>query len=216
MIYFISDIHEDLNFSGLTEYIKLATDKDLLIILGDIGLNFQNTEENRKFTERFLQVDKNVAFIDGNHENFDYLNSFPVEDWNGGKVNRLSKNVVRLIRGNVYQIDGFKFFIFGGCKSAPKWKELGLWHDGEEPTKDEYDFALSSLEKHGNSVDFVLTHKYEIKGQGTNSELLLDLCNYIDKNVSYRKWLSGHWHREYHLDDKHYYVYNNLIKLSQI
>ncbi|MBQ5926880.1 MAG: metallophosphoesterase, partial [Clostridia bacterium] len=94
MIYFISDIHADIRFKGLQEYLKTATDDDLLIVLGDVGLQFENTEENRAFTKAFLSSKKKIAFLDGNHENFAYLNGFPTEEWNGGKVHRLSENVV--------------------------------------------------------------------------------------------------------------------------
>ena len=217
MIYFISDLHEDINFTGLKKYLEIATDKDLLIILGDIGLNFRDTHENRLFTEKFLSIDKQIAFIEGNHENFDYLNSFPTEVWNGGKINRLSKNIVRMMRGNIFNIDGLKFFTFGGCKSSAKWKELGLWHFGEEPTEDEVNFAIENLNKHGNKVDYVLTHKYEVEGLGsTRCKLLFDLCRYIDANVVFDKWLAGHWHKIFKQDEKHLYIYDQLTSISQL
>ena len=145
MIYFISDIHEDINFVGLKKYLDIATDDDLLIVLGDIGLNFRDTPENQSFTQEFLSIKKNIAFIEGNHENFDYLNSFPTEEWKGGTVNRLSKNIVRLMRGNVYEIDGFKFFTFGGCKSSAKWKEKGLWHLAKSQRKKNAHLPLKIL-----------------------------------------------------------------------
>ncbi len=215
MIYFISDIHADVNFKGLNEYIDIAKADDLLIILGDVGLNFTKDEENKAFTEWFLNIDKNIAFIDGNHENFAYINSFPQECWNGGKVNRLTKNIVHLMRGNVYQIQDYKFFTFGGCKSSAKWKEQGLWHFGEEPTEDECAFAKANLNAHDNIVDFVLTHKYEVEGIGnTRCPLLLELCSHIDKNIKFKKWLAGHWHREYVHDKKHYHIYDKLIPIT--
>ena len=114
MIYFLSDVHENINFVGLQKYLEIATKNDLLIILGDIGLNFSDNKENRNFTEKFLRINKNIAFIEGNHENFAFLDGFPVEEWKGGKVNRISKNIVRLMRGNIYDIDERKFFAFGG------------------------------------------------------------------------------------------------------
>ncbi len=217
MIYFISDIHEDINFVGLKKYLEIATDNDLLIILGDIGLNFRDTAENQAFTQEFLSINKNIAFIEGNHENFDYLNSFPTEEWNGGTVNRLSKNIVRLMRGNVYEIDGFKFFTFGGCKSSAKWKEQGLWHFGEEPTEQECAFAVENLKKHGNKVDYVLTHKYEVEGLGkTRCQLLFDLCRYIDENISFKKWLAGHWHKIFNQDENHLYIYDQLLPINEL
>lgn len=217
MIYFISDIHADVNFKGLKEYLEIATDNDLLIVLGDVGLKFTDSEECKSFTDWFLKIDKNIAFIEGNHENFAYINSFPKETWNGGKINRLTKNIIHLMRGNVYQIQGHKFFTFGGCKSSAKWKEQGLWHDGEEPTEQECSFAKANLKTHDNKVDFVLTHKYEVEGIGnTRCQLLLELCSYIDKNVTFKKWLAGHWHREYVHDEKHQHVYDKLIPITDL
>ena len=215
MIYFISDIHGEFDFKGLKKYLDIATPNDLLIILGDVGLNFDATKENREFTEKFLKIKRKVAFIEGNHENFEFLDSFPIEEWQGGVVNRLTENIVRLRRGNVYNIGGYKFFTFGGCKSSPKWKQMGLWYDGEEPTKSECDFAIKRLENIGNKVDFILTHKYELEESGnTGCELLFSLCKYLDENIAYKKWLSGHWHTIDKHDEKHLYIYNELLPID--
>ena len=63
MIYLISDIHGDVNFKGLQDYLRIATEKDLLIVLGDICVNFEKTEENALFSDFFLSIKKNIAFI---------------------------------------------------------------------------------------------------------------------------------------------------------
>lgn len=198
------------------DYVENKADDDLLIILGDTGLEFEKTKENKEFTDKFLSVRKNIALIDGNHENFPYLNGFPEEDWNGGKVRRLSENIVLLKRGNVYNIDGKSFFVFGGCKSSPKWQEMGLSYPGEEPTEEEINTAHANLEKHKFKVDYILTHKYEeIPPRGkTVCEQLQKLNKFIDDKVSFKKWYSGHWHRELIIDDKHIVIYDKLIALD--
>ena len=216
MIYLISDVHEDINFPGLEEYLEKATDDDLLIILGDVGLNFQDTEENRKFTEQFLSLEKNIAFIDGNHDNFEYYNSFPEEEWKGGIVGRISENIVHLKRGNVFEFEGKTFFVFGGCKSSPKWKEAGLWHFGEEPDDEQLATAYSSLKKHNLQVDYILTHKYEqTPERGTVSEKLKELTQFIDENVKFNKWFSGHWHKESEIDEKHSVIFEKLYAVDR-
>ena len=118
MIYLISDLHESVNFKALNDYLSEDHSKDLLIILGDIGLKFQNTEANERFTQYFLSIKYPVAFIDGNHENYQYIYGYPVEEWNGGLVHRLSENIVHLMRGQIYDISGNSYFAFGGCKSS--------------------------------------------------------------------------------------------------
>lgn len=212
MIYLLSDLHGDINFKGLKEYINTATDDDLLIVLGDIGLKFENTEQNRVFDKEFLKINKNIAFIDGNHENFDYLNSFPEIEWNGGIAGKLSDNIFYLKRGNIYTIKEKTFFAFGGCKSSSSWKQRGLWYPGEEPTEAQLKLAYENLEKHNHKVDYVLTHRYnkEIEDINGDFEQLNQLTQFVDANVSYKKWYCGHWHQNKTIDDKHVCVYDKL------
>ena len=131
MIYLISDPHGGENMRGLERYLEVCTDSDLLIILGDLGVRFEDTEENRQFTEWFLSLDKPIAVVEGNHENHPFINAFPEDTWCGGEVHRLSDTIVHLKRGNIYTIGEKTFFVMGGCKSSAKWKEMGLWFDGE-------------------------------------------------------------------------------------
>ena len=215
MIYLISDLHGSMDSCGLKEYCRIANNEDLLLVLGDIGLSFEESEENRTFTEKFLAIDKNIAIVDGNHDNFAYLNSFPREKWNGGIVSRLTKNIVHLRRGNIYKVDGKSFFVFGGCKSSPKWKESGLWYEGEEPCREELAYAYDNLRQCGYAVDYILTHKYEqMSPQDTVSKDLLNLTSFIEENVRYRHWYAGHWHTNQCVDEKHTFVYDELIDIK--
>lgn len=214
MIYFLSDFHGDENFKGFDQYLETATDNDLLIVLGDVGLKFEDTPENKSFTQKFLSSNKKIAFLDGNHENFAYINGFPTEEWNGGKVHRLNKNIVHLMRGEVYEIDGKTFFTFGGCKSSAKWKEMGLWFDGEEASEQELQNAYKNLEKANLKVDYILTHKYEPKDSvGIVSVPLQKICTFIDQKVQFKMWYSGHWHVKKTVDSKHQAIYDEFVKI---
>ncbi|MBQ8509036.1 MAG: metallophosphoesterase [Clostridia bacterium] len=211
MIYLLSDLHGTMNFRGLTDYMHMDGKDDLLIILGDVGLNFENTDENREFTQAFLSIEKPIAFIDGNHENFAYLDSFPTELWNGGSVHRLSEHIVHLKRGNVYRIEDKSFFTFGGCKSSAIWDERGLRYQGEEAGEEECALARKNLRLNGYRVDYILTHKYETDSCKTISQPLLWLTKWIEQQVDYDRWFSGHWHRNQTVDAKHQLVYDELM-----
>lgn len=213
MIYFLSDPHGGERVGGLKKYYEIATEDDLLIILGDLGLKFTDTEENRAFDELFFSAPKKIAFLDGNHENFRYLYSFPEDDWCGGKVHRLTENIVHLERGYVYEIGGKRFFVFGGCKSTAKWKELGLWQAEETPTEEEISRAYENLKECGNCVDYILTHKYEV-GEGSCTDEFLTLCKYIDSKVQFKHWYAGHWHKYKKEDKTHTFVYDELIAIE--
>lgn len=211
MIYLLSDLHGDMYHAGLQEYLSHSEDDDILILLGDIGLNFENTQENRVFTDAFLKLHRNIAFIDGNHENFNYLYKFPVEEWNGGMVHRLTDHIVHLMRGNVFTIKNKTFFVFGGCKSSQKWKDQGLWYPQEEAVEEEYQLAYRNLSQHHMQVDYILTHKYEKEDvQGESVLSLQALTNFIDKRVSFKYWYSGHWHENRMIDEKHILVYDRI------
>ena len=216
MIYLLSDIHGGESIDGLNEYLSFCTDSDLLIILGDIGMNFDMSEENKAFTEWFLSLKTPIAFIDGNHENHPYINSFPNDIWCGGEVHRLSDYIVHLKRGNIYIINDKSFFVMGGCKSSGYWKELGLWYDGEEPNEAELTLAYNNLQKLNNNVDFVLTHKYENykKSDIKYSPFSLEgLIKKIDEDTTFTHWYSGHWHNTEFIDKKHTIVYDKPIKI---
>lgn len=214
MIWFISDPHGGQDMDGLQQYISMRKEDDLLIILGDMELHFRNTDANRAFTEYFAKLSFPIAFIDGNHENFDHLYSLPVEDWHGGKVHRLSKNIVHLMRGQVYEIEGKTFFTMGGCVSSQKWKDAGLWWPQEDPTAEEIAEGYENLKRHGNKVDYVLTHKYRIEDPDADPMTLQGLSNFIEANVSFKHWYAGHWHVTNFIDDRHTIVFQQPIQLT--
>lgn len=76
-----------------------------------------------------------VFFIDGNHENFDRLLALPVEPWRGGRIQRIRPNVIHLMRGEVYLIEGRTVFTFGGGHSADFWRRKpgASWWPQEMP-----------------------------------------------------------------------------------
>ena len=45
---------------------------------------------------------------------------FPVDQWHGGRVQFIRSNVIHLMRGEIYDIDGKKIFCFGGGYSLDK------------------------------------------------------------------------------------------------
>ena len=214
MIYFLSDQHGGERIGELTKYLSEAGEDDLLIILGDVGLKFRETEENRAFDELLLSAKKKIAFIDGNHENFDFLESFPMGERYGAPVRILSENVVWLQRGYIYKIEGKSFFVFGGCRSGSKWKTMGLWWPQEAPTECELARAYSNLKAAGTKVDYVLTHKYE-EGLGTGTAELRALCDYINECVEYKMWYAGHWHEYRRGGEKLLFIYDVLVPLGE-
>lgn len=111
MIFVTGDTHGEpkrLNAANFPEQKELCRE-DYVIICGDFGLVFAEDKESKTETWwlNWLE-DKNFTtlFVDGNHENFDRLNTMTEEEWHGGRVHKLREHVIHLMRGEMYRIDG--------------------------------------------------------------------------------------------------------------
>ncbi len=189
MIYITGDCHG--NFGRFSEEIfpeqKEMTKDDFVIICGDFG-GVWSTDQREKSEVKALnwlnERPFTTLFVDGNHENFDRLRRFPQMRWQGGKVHRIRPSVYHLMRGQVYELEGKKFFTFGGAQSHdiiggifekddPKLREKMreadkqnlpfrinrvTWWKEELPSKEEMEEGLQNLAIHGNKVDFIVTH----------------------------------------------------------
>jgi len=146
-----------------------------------------------------------------------------MENFLGGKVHRIKKSVYHLMRGQVFNIDGSKFFTMGGASSHDKkYRKSGIsWWPEELPSKEEYTEAVRNLEKHGNAVDYIITHcaaesiQWEIDVTVYfENNMLTEFLETIKNEVSYKHWYFGHYHEDIEIDEKHTCVYNNIIRLD--
>ena len=211
MIYITGDTHGELNsFLKRLDKYELTSD-DTVIVCGDFGFVWGDPYHNAMLKE-LSGKDFTICFVDGNHENFEFLNMHPVEEnWNGGRIHRIERNVIHLMRGQIYDIDGKSFFAFGGAYSRDKYmrrKNVSWWEE-ELPTNEEYRTAVFNLENVGYQVDYVLTHQIpqhiigalQCNPDPHDSQLtgFLDWL-YLDK-LSFRQWFAGHWHINRSFDD---------------
>ena len=86
MWYVTGDTHGNINRykSFLDPYLKQG---DVIIVLGDWGFIFEPNKAKEEFMDWIEQERSyyDICFVDGNHENFDRLNTeYAVELWNGG------------------------------------------------------------------------------------------------------------------------------------
>lgn len=188
MIFVTGDIHAKpfprFNVDSFYEQRETKQDEDYVIICGDFGLVWEKEESDR---EKYLldELEKRpftTLFCDGNHENFDRLEQYPVEEWHGGKVHKLRPHVIHLMRGQLYDICDKKFFVFGGARSHdiqdgvleiddPRLKAWRYdrfkmfrinhvsWWEQEMPSKEEMDEGRKTLTDAKYKVDFVISHE---------------------------------------------------------
>ena len=200
MIYVTGDCHQ--NFRKFNTKIfpeqKEMTKEDYVIICGDFGGVWNKEVENKEEKHLLDWLEEKpftTLFVDGNHENFDRLYSYPVELWHGGKVHKIRRSVIHLMRGQIYEIDGKSFFTFGGASSHdiesgildpedPDFKEKKKWLDREWrsyrvnhitwwaqelPSEEEMQEGRVNLAAHDNQVDFIVTHCC-----ATSTQMLID------------------------------------------
>ena len=134
MIYITGDTHGQHDFAKIRTFAyecNIASKDDYLIIAGDFGAIW-NEKTLKQDLKPYEDLPFTVLFIDGNHENFDLLNSFPIEMWNDGKIHRIRNNIIHLMRGQVYEIEGKKIFTMGGATSvdrAYRTEYISWWKD---------------------------------------------------------------------------------------
>ena len=93
------------------------TKNDYVIICGDFGGVWDGSKKERQTLDWLESLPFTVLFVSGNHENFDLLKKLPVEEWHGGKVQFIRPHVIHLLRGQVFEIEGYTFFTMGGASS---------------------------------------------------------------------------------------------------
>lgn len=197
---------------------------DCFVVCGDFGYLFRNDIVDNAFLDCLEKEEKcNILFVDGNHENFEALYSYPVEEWNGGKVHRIRKNVFHLMRGQVFELNGLKVFTMGGAYSIDRYirkKGISYW-DEEIPNDDEYREAVLNLYKNNKEVDIILTHtapKEIIRRMGyypdRHDEELTGFFDWLMYELDFKRWYFGHWHHDMEITDKFRAVYYDCIGVS--
>lgn len=93
------------------------TKDDYMIVCGDFGCVWNGDKSDDTQLDRLEALPFTVLFVDGNHENFDALNKYPVEEWHGGKAHKIRPQVIHLIRGQVLELQDRIFFTMGGAQS---------------------------------------------------------------------------------------------------
>lgn len=240
------DIHgnpfQRLNIENFPEG-KTFTKEDYVIILGDFGLVWDNSAVERSCLDWLENKPWTTLFIDGNHENYDLLNKFPIEEWGGGRVQKIRSNVIHLLRGEIYDIGGYKFLAMGGARSHdiqdgvlevgdPRikiWKKDDFklfrinhisWWEEEIPNEEERKNALKNLAENDYKVDYILTHEAPSSDVVLMDHLLYHPDEYskwlemeIRQKVKYKKWFFGHYHLNLDVNEKETCLFERRVRI---
>lgn len=230
MIFLTGDTHGGVDskklFSGPAVEKQLTKD-DFLIILGDFGFIWKNTPDDAEqyWLAELEKLPWTTLFIDGNHENFSRLNSYPVENWHGGKIHRINDSVIHLMRGQVFDIDGKTFFTFGGAKSidaALRTEGISWWPE-EQANYAEIEEGFDNLLVHHDKVDYVLTHtcvtevcNLIVNGFGGGYHDPDPMTKVLDSYrlaIDFQKWYFAHWHIDKNFG-RYECLYNKIVEVA--
>lgn len=180
---------------------------DYLIICGDFCLFWLDDVEFKYNLDWMSRLPFMILWTQGNHENHDMIEQYPIEFWNGGKVRKILNNVILMERGQIFTIDGNTFFTFGGAASTDveggildrndidyydlmreaESKELSYrvkhlsWWEQELPTEEEMQAGRVNSARANYHVDYVITHCASTEMQ-----------NFIMKKTGTARYFSSH------------------------
>ncbi len=229
-IFVSGDIHGDLDYDKIgnfrREYANKLTLDDYLIVCGDFGVLWDGNKHDRYFKETvYGNFPCTILWVDGNHENFDVLNRYPTETWNGGKVHRITDRILHLQRGEIFTLgmEKIKILSFGGAMSTDRGYDTGRnanWWAEELPNKQEKQNAINNLKAHNNKVDYIFTHDAPSNVQRemfnydhrTDSDFV-SFLQYLSETVSFKAWYFGHHHEDRALG-KFRCLYNDIVEIE--
>ena len=120
MIYVTGDTHGNFRRFQPEYFPEQAgmTKNDVVIIAGDFGGVWFGDSRDDETLDWLERLPFTLAFVCGNHENYDALERYPVAECHGGKVHRIRPHVLHLMRGQIFKLESYRFFTMGGAKAT--------------------------------------------------------------------------------------------------
>jgi hypothetical protein len=225
MIYFTGDTHGEQDRLGRSALRKLSPG-DTLIICGDFGFIWDASAKEQKFLDKLSRLSFNICFLDGTHENFELLNTYPLVRYCGGKAHRIRPNVFHLLRGQVFTFENKTVFTMGGGEPP----ESLLMEDEElrsqrpeVPSKQDMLEAVENLQKHDYSVNYIVTHEPPasirdfLTVDGYSQREMSALGAFLDelsKTAHFDKWYFGSMHVDKFVSRSYTGVFKELVPAS--
>ncbi len=230
MVYITGDKHR--NYQSVEDFCQVhhTTKDDIMIVLGDNGINWFGGERDKPVKERLQSLPITFFLIRGNHDMRPDRDNYRIkwvkvganlEGW--FRVEPEYPDLLFAVDGGIYKINGIYCAAIGGAYSVDKQyrlqlQELGYdnykWFADEQLNKKERDNIEQYLSLYEDSqpIEVFLTHTCPLRYKPWDM-----LPSHIpDKNVdetmekwfdeiydmfpSHKAWYCGHWHIERKID----------------
>lgn len=209
MFFITGDTHRE--FYRLHDIEK----NNMLIILGDAGINYYLDERDNKLKEQLNSYNIKLFCVQGNHEERpENISTYKEIDMFGGKVfiEEEYPNLIFAKNGELYDIDNKKVLVIGGAYSVDKNYRIIYgypWFKDEQLSKEEMNNILNKYK--GQHIDIVLSHTCPLKYEPTEvfmkcidqSDVDKSMEKFLDRveeSIDYDKWYCGHYHIEKKID----------------
>lgn len=216
MIYLTGDTHGKFDRIGIF-CNKLQTSRDdILIILGDAGINFHAGALDILRKEYLTKLPITILCIHGNHERRpESLPYYDEQEWHGGKVYAEERylNILFAKDGEVYDLDGRQAIAIGGAYSIDKARRIEgqSWWADEQPSPAIKARVENALDLLNWQIDIVLSHTAPLKyepvevffpgiDQSKVDKSTEEWLDGIEDRLEYGKWYCGHYHTEKKID----------------
>jgi 3-oxoacid CoA-transferase subunit A len=217
MIYVTGDTHGSFErVEGFCKRFETCRE-DILIILGDAGINFSGPRYDRLKKKLLEELPITIFAIHGNHEQRPHtIESYREKVWNGGTVYYEDEfpHILFAKDGELFNLDGKKTVVIGGAYSIDKAYRLAYgygWWEDEQPSEEIKQYVERQLSVVNWKVDVVLSHTTPLKYEPVevfmagidqskvdkSTEIWLDE---IEERLSYKKWYCGHYHTKKKID----------------
>lgn len=240
-VFITGDKHGD--YKNVEQWcLKWNTSKDdLLIILGDNGINYWGPHRDKKLKNYLSALPITFFMIKGNHDQRPSTKLYHISD----EIHPLVKgpcyvepNYPSLLFSAMYGAYEFftgeaweKAFVLGGAYSADKWYRLDMqamgysgyrWFSDEQMSDWEMKEASSMIQD--VSPAYILSHTCPFKyiprdmflstiDQSTVDDTMEHWMDAIDDTIPYKKWYCGHWHTDRTVDQMRY-MFHDIILLG--
>ena len=224
MIYITGDLHGDRSRLSEKELKRLKKD-DTLIVCGDFGFIWDGSAKEDDFLQELGSRRYNILYADGTHENFDLLQSkYRTTIWNKGKVHRISGTCFHAYRGEVFEIEDQRIFIFGGGESNDRdmRADSGTWFRQEMPSVEEMQAGAEKIDEYHCEVDYIITHEPPslvkstmlVRGDADEVNKLNGYLEQLNRACKFKHWYFGSMHEDKQVTPVHTAVFRNLIPLK--
>lgn len=229
MIFITGDTHG--SYSRIVRFCaekNCINKKDVMIVLGDTGLNYYGDERDVKKKNKIsANVPLTLFFIHGNHDlRPQNLKSYYQKTWNGGVVfyEEAYPNLLFAKDGEIFTLEDKKTLVIGGAYSIDKQFRLQnkyLWFADEQPSEQIKAFTEQQLQKSDWKIDTVLSHTCPLKYQPkeaffttvNQNEVDISTEEWLDNlenRLTYQRWFCGHFHIDKKID-KIQFLFKDIV-----